>query len=115
MSRKILPPQPSRLLYENLFGHKNRALTLQRLSDGLKATIENAGFVLADAKHLAQADRFARATSIATAEEEMAKAYILLDACSLDFLTLRGNRYAAWCGGVFMITPAKYVLPTRCA
>jgi AbiV family abortive infection protein len=91
VSSRLLPPEPGRVLYASLFGGRDRAVTLQRLSDGLPAVIDNAGFLLADARLLADSQRYARAGFlIATSQEEIAKAYILLDACRLDFPTQEG-------------------------
>ena len=81
-----MPPQPSGLLYKNLFDGDMRDITLDRLSKGLDAIVENAKWLLEDAKVFADAKRYTRADFlVATAEEEIAKSYILLDACRLDF------------------------------
>ena len=86
MSKKDLPPKPSNLLYENLFDRRNRNEALTLITKGVDACAENVGGLLEDAKLLATNERYARAGFlVATAEEEIAKAYILLDACRLDF------------------------------
>ena len=56
-----------------------------RLSEGVIAMFDNAKTLLDDASVLVDAKRFARAQFlIAAAQEEMGKAYILLDMCRVD-------------------------------
>lgn len=86
MSKSESPPKPVNVLYENLFGRRNRDETLALVTRGVSACTENIGGLLEDAKLLASKKRYSRAGFlVATAEEEIAKAYILLDACRLDF------------------------------
>lgn len=79
-------PKPADLLYKNLFLGQTAEQSYQLLSEGLSGCCQNAERLLADAEHLAQADRLCSARFLlTTAREELAKPYILLDACRLDF------------------------------
>lgn len=79
-------PKSATLLYENLFSRRDRSITLNLLSEGGTAVIANVQRLLDDASLLVESERFASASFLlATANEEMAKSYILLDACRLDF------------------------------
>jgi AbiV family abortive infection protein len=79
-------PEPWNLLYENLFVRRDRASALRVISEGLNCFAENASSLLNEAKILADAQKKARAVFlVATANEEIAKSYILLDACRLNF------------------------------
>jgi AbiV family abortive infection protein len=80
------PPDPTRLLYDNLFSGRSGSSTFSEISNGLAAIVENAEHLLDDAQVLFDSERFSRAFFlIATADEELAKSYILLEACRLDF------------------------------
>jgi AbiV family abortive infection protein len=80
------PPKPGIKLYENLFVGLDHHETLQRISDGIHAVISNASRLLEEVELLVGSDHFATASFLlATADEEMAKIYILLDMCRLDF------------------------------
>ena len=86
MREKTKPPLPGKLLYENLFANRSRDGSLELLSDGLLAVAENAEHLIGEAEILSGVDKYARADFIlATADEEMAKSFILLDMCRLDF------------------------------
>ena len=86
MNKKSIPPRPANVLYENLFHGRHRESVLDLVSQGLLAFAQNADWLLYDAKVLLDAKRYARAASlVATADEEIAKSYVLLDACRLDF------------------------------
>lgn len=79
-------PQRADQLYENLFARRSSVQTLEALSDGLNSIVDNANRLLVDATKLANAKRYSSASFLlATANEEMAKSYILLDMCRLDF------------------------------
>lgn len=82
---KVPPaPHPGQLLYENLFARRRGRPTFEAIASGLIAVSQNATALLEEAGLLANAERFARAGFlVATADEEMAKSYILLDACRL--------------------------------
>ena len=85
-SKRPAPPKPGLKLYENLFSGLEFEAILKRISDGIHAVISNSGRLLEDVEILLDSERFASAGFLlATADEEMAKAYILLDMCRLDF------------------------------
>ncbi len=80
-------PKPWTQLFENLFVKRRGGATLEAVSGGLIVILENATRLLEDATVLDKSNRFASSQFlITTAEEEMAKSYILLDACRLDRL-----------------------------
>lgn len=84
--RKTRPPNPWNLLYKNLFVRRDKTATLEVLSEGLHVFTKNAELLLDDAKLLLDSKKYSRAHFlISTADEEMAKAYIILDACRLRF------------------------------
>ncbi len=84
--RRPQPPKPGNKLYENLFEGLEYEQILKRISDGIKAAIENATRLLDDVELLLKGERYASAGFLlTTADEEMAKLYILLDMCRLDF------------------------------
>ena len=77
-------PDRVAVLFEYLFGG-DEAQAFQRLSEGIDAILDNAATLLDEAGLLAEAKRYERAEFlIATAQEEMGKAYILLDMCRVD-------------------------------
>lgn len=81
-----IPPNPANIFYDDLFKRRDKAATLEVLSSGLYAIVKNAELLLSDAKLLLDSQRYARAYFvISTADEEMAKSYIILDACRLNF------------------------------
>jgi len=85
MSGKMEAPKPGDQLFENLFVNRDREQTLETISEGLIAFMDNARRLLEDAEILLKAERSASTQFlITTANEEMAKSYILLDACRLD-------------------------------
>ena len=80
------PPNPASQLYENLFSGRENEVSFEILSSGLNAICTNVELLLEDANLLISERRFARGQFIlATADEEMAKVYILLDMCRLNF------------------------------
>ncbi|MEA2067077.1 MAG: AbiV family abortive infection protein [Thermotogota bacterium] len=84
---KIKPPQARSELYKNIFENKNEIIIIQLISDGLIALINNASRLIKDVDLLIASNRYASARFLlATADEEMAKSYILLDMCRLDFI-----------------------------
>mgnify|MGYP001595638469 CR=1 FL=1 len=88
MNKTIVRPEHWKLLYENLFARRDRAATVELLSKGLDACTKNAELLLKDADLLINTKRYARGHFlIATADEEMAKAYLILDGCRLNFNT----------------------------
>lgn len=81
------PPLPRLILYKNLFTELDCSGILSRISDGITATITNANRLLEDVEILVKSNKYASAGFLlATADEEMAKVYILLDMCRLDFI-----------------------------
>jgi AbiV family abortive infection protein len=77
---------PDKKLFESIFLNRRADDIVQLLSDGIVAVITNAENLYEDAQVMFKNSRW---TSwrflLTTANEEMAKAYILLDACRLDF------------------------------
>ncbi len=85
MSVKAIQPKPGKKLFETLFLNRRPERIIQAISKGLIVIFRNAGRLIEDAKILVNAERFATARFlITTADEEIAKSYILLDACRLD-------------------------------
>jgi len=84
--RNALPPERGNLLFENLFVRRSGHDTLEAISRGLIAVLRNASRLIQDVELLIEHKRYAIAGFLlATADEEMAKSYILIDACRLDF------------------------------
>ncbi len=80
------PPERHKTLFENLFAWRTPPETIEAISQGISGVLANAARLLADVELLIGVERYATAAFLlATADEEMAKAYILLDACRLDF------------------------------
>ncbi len=83
---KIKPPQAGLSLYKSLFENCGEQESLQKISEGLIAIKKNSARLLNDVKILLGANRFSSARFLlTTADEEMAKLFILLDLCRLDF------------------------------
>lgn len=77
-------------LFKYLF-NINFGDSLAHLSDGLNAIVRNADRLLADAELLANAGRYSRADFLAaTVQEELGKAYIILDMCRVDLARHQG-------------------------
>lgn len=92
MNQESNPPNRGNLLYENLFERRDQDDSLKLISQGISVIIKNVHWLLEDAKILADRKRFARANFfLATAKEEIGKAYILIDMCRLDFLKHNAN------------------------
>jgi len=90
-------PLPKHLLFKNLFERRRGDETLQALSEGLASFVANAARLIEDVEILLASGRFASATFLlTTADEEMAKAYIILDMCRLDF-SRHGNALKGLC------------------
>lgn len=80
------PPKLDEALFENLFCVRKPEETIEVISRGLSSFLTNATRLLGDVEVLVRAERYATAAFLlATAHEEMAKTYIMLDACRLDF------------------------------
>jgi AbiV family abortive infection protein len=79
-------PEPGKQLFDNLFVRRSGDTTLDMLSAGLTAVLNNASRLIEDVALLADSRRYASAAFLlATANEEMAKSFILIDTCRLDF------------------------------
>ena len=77
---------PDKTLFENIFLNRENEEIIQLLSDGITAVINNAENLYHDAQLMFKNSRWASwRFLLTTANEEMAKSYILLDACRLDF------------------------------
>jgi AbiV family abortive infection protein len=86
MTRKAERPEPSKQLFESVFEGFKPESVLRTISQGLIAFLENATRLTEDMLILMKAERFSTAKFLlTTTNEEMAKTYILLDACRLDF------------------------------
>jgi AbiV family abortive infection protein len=84
-SRFPAPPERAPLLYRDLFGVRDTALRLQSLGQGIAAIVGSVRELLMDVEILAEAKRWARARFIlATADEELGKAHLLVDVARLD-------------------------------
>jgi AbiV family abortive infection protein len=85
-ANKKFPPKSGLKLYENLFMGMKYEDTIKRISDGLLSINSNASRLIEDVELLVNSNRYSSASFLlATANEEMAKSYILLDMCRLDF------------------------------
>lgn len=84
--QRIHAPDRSRVLFDNLFKRRQQDATLQVISLGLNAVLMNVNRLMEDVKFLAGSLRYGSAAFLlATANEELAKCYILMDMCRLDF------------------------------
>jgi hypothetical protein len=85
MSPNTTRPDPGKRLFETLFLNHRPEIIIRAISKGLIAFFRNATRLIEDAKILINAERFASSRFlITTADEEIAKSYILVDACRLD-------------------------------
>jgi AbiV family abortive infection protein len=83
---------PDRKLYENLFLNRSSEEIFRLLSEGILAFVANAERLHNDAQLLFnQASWTSGRFLLTTANEEMAKPYIFLDACRLDFSRHQNN------------------------
>ena len=77
---------PDKNLFENIFSNRETEEIIQLLSDGIDAVINNAENLYQDAQLMFKNSRWASwRFLLTTTNEEMAKSYILLDTCRLDF------------------------------
>lgn len=84
-SKKAKAPHPADVLFKNLFGECTEEKSFELLAEGLCASHRNAERLLSDAQLLVGAERLSSAKFLlTTSREEVAKAYILVDACRLD-------------------------------
>lgn len=85
-SRDDRRPEPWKQLFENLFVRRKDYETVETISAGLAAIVANAQRLLEDVSLLVKSERYSSATFLlTTANEEMAKFYILIDCCRLEF------------------------------
>lgn len=85
MSLNTTRPKPGKRLFETLFRGRRPEIIIRAISKGLIACFKNATRLIEDAKILIIAERFASSRFlITTADEEIAKSYILLDVCRLN-------------------------------
>lgn len=86
MSKKEKQPQLARRFFENIFVRRQYHESLNLISEGLIACTHNAKRLFDDVQLLMQEQRWTSASFLlATTNEEMAKCFILLDSCKLDF------------------------------
>ena len=79
-------PYPADLLYKNLFKERTHLESCGLISEGISASFNNANRLLSDARYLTDAGRHSSAKFIlTTAREEIAKSFLLLDMCRLDW------------------------------
>ncbi len=79
-------PAPSDLLFKNLFEERTATESFELIAEGISASYKNADRLLLDAQYLIEGGRLSSARFIlTTAREEIAKSYILLDICRLDW------------------------------
>ena len=77
---------PADLLFKNLFEECTPAESFKLIAEGISASYRNADRLLSDVQYLIDGDRLSSARFIlTTAREEIAKSYILLDMCRLDW------------------------------
>lgn len=86
MAKQNQAPNPRDLLYRGLFENSQNQQVIPKLADGIKAIFQNVTNLIEDMKYLAVAERYSVASFLlSTASEEIAKIYLLLDACKLNF------------------------------
>ena len=84
-NKKVKAPNPADVLFKNLFEQCKEEESFELLAGGLSASHHNAARLLSDAQLLVGAGRFSSAKFLlTTSHEEIAKSYILADACRLD-------------------------------
>jgi AbiV family abortive infection protein len=73
-------------LFEALFLNRQRDQSIELMANGITELVQNAGRLYEDAIILIENSRWTGAKIfLTTADEEMAKVYILIDCCRLDF------------------------------
>lgn len=84
-NKKVRAPDPEGVLFKNLFGECSKEKSFELVAEGLSASRRNAERLLSDAQLLVGAGRLSSARFLlTTSREEVAKSYILVDACRLD-------------------------------
>ena len=95
------PPNRQDFLYGILFEGREPEATLELISHGIIAIIDNVTLLVADAELLADNHRYARADFVAAAaREEMGKLHLMLDMCRLD-LSRHENYLKRLCWGFY--------------
>jgi len=85
MSAERIAQEPAKRLYEALFEGKSPEAIAASLANGIQAVIANVERLLGDIAYLLASGRIASASFLlATADEETAKVFILIDACRVD-------------------------------
>ena len=85
MKNEFMLPEPSKRFYREIFEGKSPQSITTTVADGIQAVIGNVERILNDLDCLLAAGRIASASFfLATAEEEFAKTFILIDACRLN-------------------------------
>jgi len=85
MSDERVAPEPGKRLFEQLFEGKSVEAIAASASEGIEAVMRNVERLLGDIDYLVAGRRAASASFLlATADEEGAKIFILIDACRLD-------------------------------
>jgi len=83
---KIKPPKPGNILYRSIFKNDDDSTIIKLISDGLISVLINASRLINDVELLVYHEKYSSARFLlTTADEEIAKSYILLDMCRLDF------------------------------
>jgi AbiV family abortive infection protein len=84
-SKKGKVPDRADVLFKNLFGGCIKEKSFELVSEGLSASRRNAERLLSDVQLLVEAGRLSSGWFLlTTCREEMAKSFILADACRLD-------------------------------
>ena len=85
MDNGLTPPEPSKRLYVEIFEGKSPESIASAVTDAKRAVNSNVDRILSDVDYLLADGRIATASFLlATADEEFAKIFILIDACRLD-------------------------------
>ena len=85
-NKRPQPIRPGIRLYDNIFGGLDPQSILKEISNGIEAIIINSRRLHEDVELLIKSGRYASGGFLlATADEEMAKVFILLDMCRVDF------------------------------
>jgi AbiV family abortive infection protein len=79
-------PKSASLLYRNLFDRRDCEHSIRIIAEGISSVLANAKRLLANAELMQDTGHLSTARFlITTAREEIAKTYILVDMCRLDF------------------------------
>ncbi len=82
---ELTPAEPAKRLYAELFDRSSPEEIASTAARGIEAIVENIDRLLSDVDFLLADKRYATASFLlATAQEEVAKIFILIDTCRLD-------------------------------